>query len=72
MRMAFRIGDVATDLARAASPCWRKQRLESRGAAEAQMRSLLKRGLEKDAATIRAYACPHCGFWHVGHRKEGQ
>lgn len=55
------------DLAR---KCWPKEMHETRGAAEAQMRSIQKRGLEKDASRIHVYQCPHCQKWHVGHRKE--
>jgi len=47
--------------------CWPKAQCDTKGAAEAQMRSLLKRGLEKNAATVHVYECPHCRYWHVGH-----
>lgn len=47
--------------------CWPKEQCESQGAAEAQMRSLLRRGLEKNADTVHVYHCPHCRMWHVGH-----
>jgi hypothetical protein len=46
--------------------CWPKTQWISRGAAEAQMRSLMKRDLTKNS-TCHVYACPHCRFWHVGH-----
>lgn len=48
--------------------CFPKERCPTRGAAEAQMRSIVRRGLEKDADRIHCYQCPHCGDWHVGHR----
>ena len=51
----------------------RKEVHRSRGAAEAQMRSILRRGLAKDEGTIHVYRCPECSqhdqrdAWHVGH-----
>lgn len=54
--------------------CWPKVQHETRGAAEAQMRSILKRGLEKDVGRIHVYRCDDCRdsttgrrFFHVGH-----
>lgn len=49
-------------------PCWPKQQHDSPEAARAQMRSILKRGLEKDASRIHIYPCPDCGKYHVGHK----
>lgn len=63
----MKLGDIATALRAHGRPCWRKQGYRTQGAAEAQKRSLLRRGLEKDAETINTYQCPHCGEWHVGH-----
>lgn len=54
-----------------ARPCWPKKQHATRGAARAQMRSLLNRGLEKDATLIHVYRCPHCDGWHVGHERAG-
>lgn len=47
--------------------CWPKEQHESQGKAEAHLRGLVRRGLEKDAARINSYKCRHCGAWHVGH-----
>lgn len=47
--------------------CFPKERCATRGAAEAQMRSITRRGLEKDACRIHVYECPWCRAWHVGH-----
>ena len=46
--------------------CWPKEQHSTKGKAEAQMRSITKRGLEKDRDTIHVYECA-CGSWHVGH-----
>lgn len=56
-----------TELRRLARRCWPKEQHASQKKAEAQMRSLLKRGLEKDETKLHAYECPDCGSWHVGH-----
>lgn len=53
------------DLMRA---CWPKEQHETQGAAEAQLRSITKRALEKSSA-IHTYRCPVCHHWHVGHRR---
>lgn len=57
----------APGLRRLARKCWPKEQHRTQGAAEAAMRSLLKRGLEKDAEKLHAYLCPFCKFWHTGH-----
>jgi hypothetical protein len=56
-----------TPLRQLARRCFPKEQHATRGAAEAQMRSLLKRDLEKDRERVHAYECPHCASWHVGH-----
>jgi hypothetical protein len=56
-----------TPLRRLARKCWPKEQHETKGAAEAQMRSLTRRGLEKDATLVHVYKCPYCSLWHVGH-----
>lgn len=61
-----RLGDQPT-LRRLVRPCWPKERHASYQKAQAQLRSILKRGLEKDLNTIHSYLCPHCHGWHVGH-----
>lgn len=66
--MKFKLGDVVP-AALGRRPCWRKQRWPSEKAAEAQMRSILKRDKSKDPARINTYECPYCGEWHVGHKK---
>lgn len=50
--------------------CFPKEQHANQAAAEAQLRSIIKRGLEKDIARIRTYKCRACGAWHVGHRRE--
>lgn len=52
--------------------CFPKEQHDTRGAAEAQLRSITKRGLEK-TPHIHVYECPHCTnpetgkpYWHVG------
>lgn len=47
--------------------CWPKEPHATRGAADAQLRSILKRGLAKDEERIHVYRCPFCRRWHVGH-----
>ena len=55
-------------------PCFRKERHDSPGAADAQIRSLLQRGLAKNPKRIHKYICVDCTkryghtVWHVGHR----
>jgi hypothetical protein len=47
--------------------CWRKARWPSKGAAEAQMRSLRRRdGYVRDAERLNVYHCVYCQGWHVG------
>lgn len=58
-----------TGLRELARRCWPKEQHASREAAEAQKRSILKRGLEGDAKRIHVYRCPHCNAWHVGHAR---
>lgn len=43
--------------------CTGKIRHAGEAAATAHMRKLLARG----AVRLNAYACRHCGGWHVGH-----
>lgn len=64
--MLNRMSDALRPFVRA---CWPKEQHASHGAASAQMRSLLKRGLEKDARRLRVYRCRHCHWFHVGHRR---
>lgn len=58
--------------------CFRKERHFSKGSAEAQMRSIMRRGLEKDPKRIHVYVCPECTrdyrrrVWHVGHAGIGR
>lgn len=73
-------GAFGDALAQAAGrdPCWRKERHFSEGAAEAQMRSILRRDLAKDVKRIHVYVCPECSerydrkVWHVGHAAKGK
>lgn len=49
--------------------CRGKARHMSKGAADASIRSLQRRGLdEPDRGELRAYFCVRCRTWHVGHR----
>ena len=57
------MADILKPHARA---CWPKAMCASREAAQAQLRSIIKRGLEKNNR-IHPYRCPHCRSWHVGH-----
>lgn len=45
--------------------CEGKARYEHRDQAEARVRDLQRGQL---ATRMHTYRCPHCGFWHVGHR----
>ena len=47
--------------------CDNKTRHKSQGAADAQLRSLKKRGIVYGEETLNSYRCYTCGFWHVGH-----
>ncbi len=53
--------------AKARRRCWPKEQHKTQGAAEAQLRSITRRGLEKDLDRIHTYYCPTCHTWHVGH-----
>ena len=66
----MRIGHLGTDLNTLARPCWRKRKLPSKGAAEAQLRSLLNRddGFTQDREALNVYQCKFCGGWHVGRK----
>ena len=59
---------------RAAQFCKRKLRHRTRGAAEAAMRSLVRRDLDRpEIGALNVYKCPRCLSWHVGHsREEGE
>jgi hypothetical protein len=49
----------------------RKRQHRSQGAAEAAIRSLIKRGLHRpEDGALNSYHCPRCLRWHVGHRRE--
>ena len=54
-------------------PCHPKEQHFSKGVAEAQLRSITRRELEKDLGRIHVYVCPDCSrryqrrVWHVGH-----
>lgn len=48
--------------------CVGKQKHKSQGAAESQIRALLKRtDYVYGEDTLNTYRCRTCGFWHVGH-----
>ena len=49
----------------------RKHRHSTSGAAEAAMRSLIRRGLHsRELGTLNVYQCRRCLAWHVGHTRE--
>jgi hypothetical protein len=51
--------------------CRHKFRHPTRGAAEAAMRSLVRRERHcPEAGTLNVYRCPRCLAWHVGHRHD--
>lgn len=72
MADVFRLNPLSDHpaLARKARPCWRKRKCRSIGAAEAQLRSLLRRRFVKDAHLLSAYYCPFCGWYHIGRSHE--
>lgn len=46
----------------------RKRRYSTPGAAEAAMRSLIRRELHRpELGTLNVYQCRRCLAWHVGH-----
>jgi hypothetical protein len=45
-------------------PSWRLAYAGLRGRKDHNMRT----GGNEFLDTIRPYKCPHCGFWHIGHR----
>ncbi len=61
------LGDLAPVLQALGRRCWRKEKHDSQGAAEAHLRSLEKRDMVTNAETVNTYQCPYCGAWHVGH-----
>jgi hypothetical protein len=71
-----RLQDVLS-LRRLGRSCFPKEQHVSRGAAEAQMRSITRRNLERDLSRIHVYECtclhPETGkpAWHVGHGHGG-
>jgi len=62
--VTFKLGEFARPDQRLR--CWRKQKWGSRGAAEAQLRSLLKRTFVRDVERLNVYRCPFCDGYHVG------
>lgn len=52
--------------------CDGKTQHETMGQAQAAVRSLLRRELAKDTATIHAYQCPTCLKFHTGHHRSVQ
>lgn len=65
-----RLFDVAPESLRRIAPgagC-AKTAFKSQGLAEASIRSLVKRGLDRpEHGLIRAFRCPRCRLWHTGH-----
>jgi hypothetical protein len=52
--------------------CHGKRRHLSQGAAQAAIRSLVRRALQcPDRGELNTYRCPRCLAWHVGHRTTG-
>lgn len=53
-----------------ARQCANKIGHHSKGAAEASMRSLVKRDLHRpELGPLHPYPCRYCNRWHVGHRR---
>ena len=49
--------------------CGRKRRHVSQGKAEAAIRALIRRELDRPSeGWLAAYRCPRCLSWHIGHR----
>lgn len=54
---------------RECTKCRGKDRHKSSGAAEAAVRSLIRRGQHRpEEGELNVYHCPRCLKWHVGHR----
>lgn len=73
----MKLGDIARLVDVTPTRCWRKQRWRSKGAAEAQLRSLLRSAKVKNEERLNAYRCPWCRWYHVGrvgglHGRHGQ
>ena len=71
-RILGAFGDALSDVV-GRRDCWPKEQHFSKGAAEAQMRSITRRNLARDLSRIHVYPCPGCSrrhqrkVWHVGH-----
>jgi hypothetical protein len=62
---------LATDpvLRALSNPCWRKEKHQSQGKAEAALRSMRRQSeWLRDGDRLNVYQCVHCRQWHVGHR----
>lgn len=51
--------------------CGNKKQHDTRASAEDQIRRLQNR-FGSVQGEYRAYDCPHCDYWHVGHRGRRQ
>jgi hypothetical protein len=70
----FKLGDFAITFS-GRLPCWRKIRHRNEQSAQAQLRSIARRGLlyakrptdhRPGKLTTSVYLCKHCSCWHVG------
>lgn len=68
LTVGFLLGDMIGSGEVPKLPCWRKEKWDSLGKAQAQLRSLLKRPFVKDVDRLNAYQCPHCHKYHIGRK----
>lgn len=61
-------GDVSADGASAQWSCFRKKAYPTESIARAVARGVR----ERSGAFVVAYACLHCGRWHVGRKLKGR
>jgi hypothetical protein len=63
----MKLGEVARLIGVTPSPCWRKQRWKSEGAANAHLRALRKAEYVRGEEQLNVFFCRHCKWYHVGH-----
>jgi hypothetical protein len=73
----FRLRDtklrLIKDRMRLHRTCNGKWRHPSKGAADAAIRSLIRRGLHRpEDGRLHSYPCVRCFRWHVGHSRTGE
>lgn len=50
--------------------CYPKIQFLDRRDATHQMKAIRRKSKCLDAHELNAYICPHCGFWHLGHKAQ--